>query len=69
MPDVVLLDTSAGMALVNPVSVGAGLLLGVKAYREDAENRHTPITGRSLVGCAANRWGSPGPWSSSSTRP
>ena len=34
-----LLTGLAGMALVNPVSVGAGLLLGVKAYREDAENR------------------------------
>jgi hypothetical protein len=28
-----------GMALINPLSVGAGLLLGRKAYREDKEAR------------------------------
>lgn len=34
-----LLTGLAGMALVNPISVGAGLLLGTKAFREDSENR------------------------------
>ncbi|GAA4403403.1 isoniazid-induced dynamin-like GTPase IniA [Fodinibacter luteus] len=34
-----LLTGLAGMALVNPISIGAGLLLGTKAYREDAETR------------------------------
>lgn len=34
-----LLTGLMGMALVNPLSVGAGLLLGGKAYREDKENR------------------------------
>lgn len=28
-----------GMALINPVSVGAGLLLGSKAYRDDKQAR------------------------------
>ncbi|MFC9979025.1 dynamin family protein [Gordonia sp. NPDC127522] len=30
-----LISTMVGMALINPVSVGAGLLLGTKAYRDD----------------------------------
>ncbi|WP_345349215.1 dynamin family protein [Rhodococcus olei] len=34
-----LITTMMGMALVNPISVGAGLLLGTKAYREDREGR------------------------------
>lgn len=34
-----LMTGLAGMALVNPISVGAGLLLGTKAYREDAQQR------------------------------
>ncbi|MFC4604262.1 dynamin family protein [Rhodococcus kronopolitis] len=34
-----LITTLMGMALVNPISVGAGLLLGTKAYREDKESR------------------------------
>jgi hypothetical protein len=34
-----LITTMMGMALVNPISVGAGLLLGTKAYREDRESR------------------------------
>ncbi|MGB7817618.1 MAG: dynamin family protein [Ornithinibacter sp.] len=34
-----LLTGLAGMALVNPISVGAGILLGTKAYREDSQNR------------------------------
>ncbi|MET3720721.1 MULTISPECIES: dynamin family protein [unclassified Arthrobacter] len=34
-----LLTGIFGMALINPLSVGAGLLLGRKAYREDKENR------------------------------
>jgi hypothetical protein len=34
-----LLTGIFGMALINPLSVGAGLLLGRKAYRDDQENR------------------------------
>ncbi|MGM0928208.1 MAG: dynamin family protein [Actinomycetota bacterium] len=34
-----LLTGIMGMALINPISVGAGLLLGGKAYREDKEAR------------------------------
>lgn len=34
-----LLTGLFGMALINPLSVGAGLLLGRKAYREDKETR------------------------------
>ncbi|WP_240645993.1 dynamin family protein [Georgenia sp. SYP-B2076] len=34
-----LLTGLAGMALVNPISVGAGLLMGGKAYREDKKAR------------------------------
>ena len=34
-----LLTGIFGMALINPLSVGAGLLLGRKAYREDRETR------------------------------
>lgn len=34
-----ILTSLAGMALINPISLGAGLLLGGKAYRDDAEAR------------------------------
>nr|WP_250324259.1 dynamin family protein [Williamsia sp. CHRR-6] len=34
-----LITTFAGMALINPISVGAGLLLGTKAYREETAAR------------------------------
>ncbi|MDG3015696.1 dynamin family protein [Speluncibacter jeojiensis] len=34
-----LVTTLMGMALVNPISLGAGVLLGTKAYREDKANR------------------------------
>jgi predicted GTPase len=34
-----LMTGLAGLALVNPISIGAGLLLGTKAYREDAQQR------------------------------
>lgn len=34
-----LLTGLAGMALINPISVGAGVLMGGKAYREDREAR------------------------------
>jgi hypothetical protein len=34
-----LLTGIVGMSLINPLSVGAGLLLGGKAYREDKEAR------------------------------
>ena len=32
-----LISTMVGMALINPVSVGAGLLLGSKAYKDDKQ--------------------------------
>ncbi|MEE3849966.1 dynamin family protein [Gordonia sp. LSe1-13] len=34
-----LISTMMGMALINPVSVGAGVLLGSKAYRDDKQAR------------------------------
>ena len=34
-----LMTGIAGLALVNPISLGAGFILGTKAYREDAEQR------------------------------
>ncbi len=34
-----ILTGLAGMALINPISLGAGILLGGKAYRDDAEAR------------------------------
>ncbi|WP_238422722.1 dynamin family protein [Gordonia sp. 'Campus'] len=34
-----LISTMVGMALINPVSVGAGLLLGTKAYRDDKQSK------------------------------
>lgn len=34
-----LMTTLAGMALVNPISVAAGLIMGGFAYRQDAQNR------------------------------
>jgi hypothetical protein len=34
-----LITTIMGMALINPISLGAGVLLGTKAYREDREQR------------------------------
>jgi replication fork clamp-binding protein CrfC len=34
-----LLTGAMGMALLNPFSLGAGMLLGVKAYRDDKKNR------------------------------
>lgn len=34
-----LLTGAMGMALLNPISLGAGMLLGVKAYRDDKKNR------------------------------
>lgn len=34
-----LITTVAGLALINPISLGAGVLLGTKAYREDKEAR------------------------------
>ena len=36
-----LLTGIMGFALINPISVGAGLLLGGKAYREDKESTRT----------------------------
>ncbi|NMD59876.1 dynamin family protein [Rhodococcus globerulus] len=34
-----LITTMMGMALVNPISIGAGVLLGTKAYREDKQTQ------------------------------
>ncbi|MBJ8348686.1 dynamin family protein [Antrihabitans sp. YC2-6] len=34
-----LITTFAGLALINPISIGAGVLLGTKAFREDKEQR------------------------------
>jgi hypothetical protein len=34
-----MLTSLTGLPLINPLSVGAGLLLGRKAYKEDVENR------------------------------
>jgi len=34
-----LLTGAMGMALLNPFSLGAGVMLGVKAYRDDRQNR------------------------------
>lgn len=34
-----ILTSLAGMSLINPISLGAGLLLGGKAFRDDAEAR------------------------------
>ncbi|EUA02929.1 isoniazid-inducible iniA domain protein [Mycobacterium kansasii 824] len=34
-----MLSSVAGLGLFNPVSVGAGLILGRMAYKEDKENR------------------------------
>lgn len=34
-----LLTGLAGLAVINPISLGAGLVLGTKAYREDAQQR------------------------------
>jgi replication fork clamp-binding protein CrfC len=34
-----MLGSLAGLGMFNPVSIGAGLLLGRKAYKEDMENR------------------------------
>ncbi|SDD27572.1 dynamin family protein [Rhodococcus tukisamuensis] len=44
-----LITTLMGMALVNPISVGAGLLLGTKAYREDKESRVLKRRGEAKV--------------------
>ncbi|WP_122263751.1 dynamin family protein [Ornithinimicrobium cerasi] len=34
-----ILTSLAGLALINPISIGAGILLGARAFREDKENR------------------------------
>ena len=38
-----MLTTFAGLSMINPLSVGAGLVLGRKAYKEDLENRMSRI--------------------------
>ncbi|KQS71497.1 GTPase [Modestobacter sp. Leaf380] len=42
-----LVTSLAGLPLVNPVSVGAGLLIGGKAYRDDAAQRLTRRRGEA----------------------
>ncbi|AZG46339.1 dynamin family protein [Gordonia insulae] len=44
-----LISTMMGMALINPVSVGAGILLGSKAYRDDKEARVLERRGKAKV--------------------
>ena len=42
-----------GMALLNPISIGAGIVLGTKAYRDDKEakvRRHARAKRRWLCG-------------------
>ncbi|MDI9929640.1 dynamin family protein [Rhodococcus sp. IEGM 1354] len=34
-----LITTFVGLSLLNPISIGAGVLLGTKAYKEDKKNR------------------------------
>lgn len=34
-----LITTFVGLSLLNPISIGAGVLLGTKAYKEDKENQ------------------------------
>jgi cell division septum initiation protein DivIVA len=39
MVGVITALAGTGMALINPISIGAGLLLGVKSYRDDKDTR------------------------------
>jgi replication fork clamp-binding protein CrfC len=42
-----MLTSLAGLGMFNPLSVGAGLLLGRKAYKEDMENRMLRVRGEA----------------------
>lgn len=42
-----LLTSVAGLGMFNPLSLGAGLLLGRKAYREDMDNRLLRVRGEA----------------------
>jgi replication fork clamp-binding protein CrfC len=42
-----MLTSLAGLSMFNPLSVGAGLLLGRKAYKEDMENRMLRVRGEA----------------------
>ncbi|GAC67251.1 dynamin family protein [Gordonia soli] len=48
-----LISTMVGMALINPVSVGAGLLLGTKAYRDDKQAKVAERRGKAKVAVRA----------------
>lgn len=48
-----LISTMMGVALINPVSVGAGLLLGSKAYRDDKQSRIVERRGKAKVAVRA----------------
>lgn len=42
-----MLTSMAGLGMFNPISLGAGLLLGRKAYREDMDNRMLRVRGEA----------------------
>ncbi|OBF31591.1 Isoniazid-inducible protein iniA [Mycobacterium sp. ACS1612] len=44
-----MLTSLAGLPMMNPLAVGAGLLLGRKAYKEDQENRLNRARGEAKV--------------------
>jgi replication fork clamp-binding protein CrfC len=44
-----MLTSVAGLGLLNPLSVGAGLVLGRKAYKEDMENRMLRVRGEAKM--------------------
>jgi len=44
-----MLTTFAGLGMINPLSVGAGLVLGRKAYKEDLANRMARIRGEAKM--------------------
>ncbi|ROZ99149.1 Isoniazid-inducible protein iniA [Gordonia sp. OPL2] len=48
-----LISTMMGMALINPVSVGAGVLLGSKAYRDDKQARVLERRGKAKAAVRA----------------
>ncbi|MDL9946619.1 dynamin family protein [Gordonia sp. ABSL11-1] len=48
-----LISTMMGMALINPVSVGAGVLLGSKAYRDDKQARVVERRGKAKAAVRA----------------
>lgn len=48
-----LISTMMGMALINPVSIGAGVLLGSKAYRDDKQARVLERRGKAKAAVRA----------------